>query len=191
MKAIVRFCVFMMAINSHIAFAQTLLNTAAEKSANEISPQKITIEDLDWIDKKHMDEEAIRIDKFVQSKLGISIRRDVTDLNSLQRIFDNKLVEPSDYKMLQAMGIVLGNVMQADFPSALEWKVYSDELGRSRALCVRNTANCLFPVTMLERRVEAGIRPDVKKIYHDAILSMEKYLPQVPYGGGIMYRLPR
>ncbi len=191
MKAIVRFCVFMMAINSHIAFAQTLLNTAAEKSANEISPQKITIEDLDWIDKKHMDEEAIRIDKFVQSKLGISIRRDVTDLNSLQRIFDSKLVEPSDYKMLQAMGIVLGNVMQADFPSALEWKVYSDELGRSRALCVRNTANCLFPVTMLERRVEAGIRPDVKKIYHDAILSMEKYLPQVPYGGGIMYRLPR
>lgn len=189
MKAILLFCASLMAMD--IAIAQTSLNTANEKPANEISPPKIQIEDLDWIDKKHMEEEALKIDKLFQSRLGVSVRRDLTDLNSLQRIIDNKLVEPGDYKVLQAMGIVLGNVMQADFPNALEWKVYSDELGRSRALCVRNTANCLFPITMLERRMESGIYPDVKKIYHEAILSMEKYLPQLPYGGGIMYRLPR
>ena len=189
MKAIFLFCVLVLAMN--IAIAQTSLNTANEKRVNEIAPPKTQIGDLDWIDKKHLEEETFKIDKLFQSRLGTGIRRDLTDLNSLQRIIDSKLVEPDDYKTLQAMGIVLGNVMQADFPNALEWKVYSDELGRSRALCVHNTANCLFPITMLERRMESGIYPDVKKIYHEAILSMEKYLPQLPYGGGIMYRLPR
>ncbi|PUA26459.1 MAG: hypothetical protein B0W54_22145 [Cellvibrio sp. 79] len=189
MKAIFLFCASLMAMN--IAIAQTSLNTTNAKPANEISPPKTQIEDLDWIDKKHMEDEALKIDTLFQSKLGVGIRRDLTDLNSLQRLIDNKLVEPDDYKTLQAMGIVLGNVMQADFSSALEWKVYSDELGRSRALCIRNSANCLFPITMLERRVESGIHPDVKKIYHEAILSMEEHLPRLPYGGGIMYRLPR
>ncbi len=189
MKAILLLWASLMAIN--IASAQTSLSRANEKPANQISPPKTQIEDLDWIDKKHLEDEAFNIDKLFQSRLGVGIRRDLTDLNSLQRIIDNKLVASGDYKTLQAMGIVLGNVMQADFPNTLEWKVYRDELGRSRALCVHNTANCLFPVTMLERRMESGIHPDVKKIYHEAILSMEKYLPQLPYGGGIMYRLPR
>lgn len=189
MKVIFLFCALLLAMN--IAIAQTPLNTTNEKRVNEIAPPKTQIEELDWIDKKHMEDEAFKIDELFQSRFGTSIRRDLTDLNSLQRIIDNKWVEADDYKILQAMGIVLGNVMQADFPNTLEWKVYSDDLGRSRALCVRNSANCLFPITMLERRVESGIHPDVKKIYHEAILSMEKYLPQLPYGGGIMYRLPR
>ncbi|WP_235425643.1 DUF3806 domain-containing protein [Cellvibrio mixtus] len=191
MKAILLLCVPVLLANMNIACAQTVLNTEGKKTASDIAPPKRQIEELDWIDKKHMDEAEQKINALFQAKLGTGIRHDLTDLNSLQRIFDSKLVKTDDYKTLQAMGIVLGNVMQADFPNALEWKVYSDDLGRSRALCVKNTANCLFPVTMLERRVEAGIHPDVKKIYSDAILSMEKHLPQLPYGGGIMYRLPR
>lgn len=186
---ILLFFVCLVSMSVNFAHAQTSLGTKEKKAG--ITIPEIHIEELDWIDKKHMEEEILNINTLVQSKLGVVIRRDLTDLTSLQRIIDNKLVKSDDYKTLQAMGVVLGNVMQADFPTALEWKVYSDDLGRSRALCVHNTKNCLFPVTMLQRRIESGIHPDVKKIYHDSILTMEKHLPQLPYGGGIMYKLPR
>ena len=63
--------------------------------------------------------------------------------------------------------------------------------GRSRALCVKQTSSCLFPVTMLSRRMKVGTKPDVKKIYNEAILLMQKHLPKLPYDGGIMYKLPR
>lgn len=190
MKISLLFCTGLIPFFAGITHAQTPVSTPAQTAATA-TQSKTLIEELDWIDKKHLDQQELAINELTQKKLGISIKRDLKDLDTLQRIIDTKLVASDDYKTLQAMGIVLGNIMQADFPHTLEWKAYSDELGRSRALCVRNTANCLFPVTMLERRITSGTHPEVKKIYQDAILSMEKHLPQLPYGGGIMYRLPR
>lgn len=190
MKAMLWCCIYIIALGVNSPHAQFPLHTTDKKAANTSQP-KIQIEELDWVDRNHLEQQALRINELAQGKLGVSIRRDLHDLDTLQRIIDTKLVAPDDYKTLQAMGVVLGNVMRADFPTALEWKIYRDEAGRSRALCVHTTANCLFPVTMLERRMESGIHPDVKKIYHDAILSMEQHLPRLPYGGGLMYKLPR
>jgi len=172
-----------------IALAQPS-STANEKPAltNTVT---ISVTDVGWIDKNHMEQEAGRINKLTLAKIGTPIRRDLSDLDTLQKLLDNNLVAQADYKTQQAMGIVLGNIMQADFPTALEWKIYEDSLGRSRALCVKGTSECLFPITMLSRRMELGNKPDVKKIYANAILLMEKYLPQLPYGGGIYYQLPR
>lgn len=151
----------------------------------------ITITNLEWIDQNKMEKEIASINELIQKKLGSSLRKDLSDLKTLQRIIDENLVDADDYDTQQAMGVVMGNVLLADFPQTLEWKVYRDKAGRSRAVCAKGTQECLFPVTMLSRRMEVGINPNVRKIYDDALASMASYLPQMPYGGGIMYRLPR
>jgi hypothetical protein len=155
------------------------------------SPTDANVSALGWIDENQMKQDAAKVNELTLSKIGTPIRRDLRDLDTLQKLLDQNLVAKDDYKTQQAMGIILGNVMQADFPETLEWKIYEDNIGRSRALCVKESTHCLFPITMLSRRIELGSKPDVKKIYIDAIALMEKHLPQLPYGGGIRYRLPR
>jgi hypothetical protein len=189
MKKYLFLCAGLLAAN--IAIAQTPLNIVEDKPTLSEKKKDTLIKELGWMDKNRMEQEVARVNELGQTKLGAPVRRDLSDLNTLQRIVDRELVAMDDYETQQAMGVVLGNVIQADFPNTFEWKIYEDELGRSRALCVRNTSDCLFPVTMLSRRMEVGTKPDVKKIYGDAIRLMEKHLPKLPYDGGIMYRLPR
>ncbi len=194
MKKLFGLCTFLVlsiffAFNS--ALAQTPMNVV-DKQATTIEPKKeIQIKELGWMDKNRMDQETTKVNELAQTKLGTPLRRDLSDLSTLQRIVDKELVAMDNFELQQAMGVVLGNVILADFPNTFEWKIYEDELGRSRALCVRKTNDCLFPVTMLSRRMEVGTKPDVRKIYDDALLRMEKHLPKLPYDGGIMYRLPR
>lgn len=189
MKKYLVLCASLLAAN--IALAQTPLNVVEDKPAIPEKKKDTQIRELGWMDKNRMEQEVTRVNELGQTKLGTPLRRDLSDLNTLQRIIDKELVAMDDYETQQAMGVVLGNVMLADFPNTFEWKIYEDQLGRSRALCVRNTNDCLFPVTMLSRRMEVGTKPDVKKIYNDAIMLVEKHLPKLPYDGGIMYRLPR
>jgi hypothetical protein len=163
-------------------------------SGNKKAPEEtknVVIKDLGWMDHNKMDQELTTVDELAQTKIGSTIHRDLSDIQLLQRLIDGNYVARDDYGTQQAMGVVLGNIMLADFPTTLEWKVYEDKLGRSRAVCVKNTSECLFPVTMLSRRMEVGTKPNVQKIYDDAILLLEKHLPKLPYDGGIMYRLPR
>jgi hypothetical protein len=160
--------------------------------ANPTAPKKEpVVTNIGWMDQNRMEQEVTAINELAQTKIGTPIRRDLSDLNTLQRIINEGLIGIKDYESQQALGVVLGNVMLADFPNTFEWKVYEDDLGRSRALCVKSTSECLFPVTMLSRRMEVGSKPDVQKVYNDAIQLMEKYLPKLPYDGGIMYKLPR
>ena len=172
------------------AHAQTPMNVVSKPTAT--APQKeAVITDLGWMDKNKMDKEITALSELTQTKLGAPIRTDLSDLETLQRLVDKNLVEQDDYDTQQAMGVALGNLILADFPSTFEWKIYEDEIGRSRALCVKKTSDCLFPVTMFSRRMEVGSKPNIKQIHTDAILRMEKFLPKLPYDGGIMYKLPR
>lgn len=172
------------------ASAQSPLNTASNPTV--AAPAKnVTITELSWIDNNKMGQEIAALNELTESKIGAPIRGDLSDLDTLQRLVDNNIVKPDDYKIQQAMGLALGNLILADFPSTFEWKIYQDELGRSRALCAKGTSDCLFPITMFSRRIEVGIKPDVKKIHKDAIAHMKKHLPKLPYDGGIMYKLPR
>lgn len=163
------------------------LNVGANTASNS-RDQEVSIEDLSWADRNYLEKQVATIDEIARIQLGTQVRQKLSDLELLQRIVDRGLIPQNRVQDLQAMGVVLGNVMIADIP-ALEWKVYQDSLGRSRALCAKGSRECLFPVTMLSRRMEKGAKPDVKKVYEDAIELMADYLPQYPYGGGIMRKL--
>ncbi|MGV8838371.1 DUF3806 domain-containing protein [Cellvibrio sp.] len=173
-----------------ITNAQTPLNVVSEPTP-VAPPKDVVIKELGWMDKNKMEQELTKLSELTQTKLGTPIRKDLSDLDTIQRLVDKNLVEQDDYETQQAMGLALGNLILADFPNTFEWKIYEDEIGRSRALCVKKTSDCLFPITMLSRRMEVGTKPDVKKIHTDAIMRMEKHLPKLPYDGGIMYKFPR
>lgn len=149
-------------------------------------PYKIS--EMGWVDHNFINKQVASIDELARKNLGTEVRQNLSDLELLQRIVDNGLIDQDDTQQLQAMGAVLGNVMTADVP-ALEWKIYEDNVGRSRALCAKGSDQCLFPMTMLSRRMETGLKPDVSKIYEEAIGLLSDYLPQYPYGGGVMRKL--
>jgi hypothetical protein len=138
------------------------------------------IEDLSWMDRNFLTQQVERIDNLARQRFGTPVRGNKSDLQLLQRIVDARLIADDDVQTQQALGIVLGNVMLAEVPH-LEWKIYEDRLGRSRALCVRNTRECLFPVTMLSRRMELGMLPSVENIYNYALQRIGNLLPRDPY----------
>lgn len=143
---------------------------------------EVKISDFAWIDRNHMEQQVKRIDDLARTRVGSQVRGDRTDLETLQRIIDRDLIDKDDSLELQALGAVLGNVMAAEIDE-LEWKIYEDEKGRSRALCVENTQECLFPITMLSRRMSVGLKPDVQRIYDTSMEIIEPHLPEMPYGG--------
>lgn len=134
---------------------------------------------LTWADRAEFERWVDAVERIGQRHYGQSLRHDSSDLQLLQRIADDGRIKPDDREKLQGLGVVLGNVLQREL--GLEWKAYEDTRGRSRALCVPNTSDCLFPVTMLSRRLEVGVPVDVNKIYSDAVAAIEPYLPGTPY----------
>lgn len=141
---------------------------------------QVRIEDFTQTDHNHMRSQVQSIETLVQMRMGTRLRGDLSDLSTLQTIIDRGLIEQDDMLRLQALGAVLGNVMAAEVEQ-LRWKIYEDEEGRSRALCVVNTEHCLFPVTMLSRRMAVGLKPNVQEIYNNALELVAPYLPQKPY----------
>lgn len=137
------------------------------------------IYDLNWLDRNHLENQVESIDELARTSLGTQIRNNRDDLELLQRIVNKGLINQKERLKLQAMGAVLGNLLVQEL--GLEWKIYEDELGRSRAACVKNTEHCLFPVTMLSRRMEVGIIVNVRTIYDNAVDIITPYLPKSPY----------
>lgn len=151
---------------------------------------KLVIEDLGWMDRNYLAQQVEKIDTLARTRLGTELRSDLSDLTVLQQIVDRELIGSKDTESLQALGAVMANIMLIDVPS-LEWKIYKDSVGRSRALCAKNTKECLFPMTMLSRRMEVGLKPDVKKVYEESLSLLDEYVAQIPYGGGPERRLRR
>jgi len=143
---------------------------------------QIHIDDFSQTDHNHMRQQVQSIETLVQMRMGTRLRGDLSDLSTLQTIVDRELIERDDLLRLQALGAVLGNVMAAEVEQ-LHWKIYEDEQGRSRALCVANTQHCLFPVTMLSRRMTVGLKPNVQEVYRNALELIAPHLPQQPYTG--------
>jgi len=115
------------------------------------------------------------IDQLARRHLGTQIHHDMRDLDMLQGIIDGKVIGADESAKLQAMGVVLGNLLEKNLN--LDWMSYEDEVGYSRALCVTGTQHCLFPITMLSRRLEVGLDVNVKNVYSNAVELIDPYIP--------------
>ena len=135
----------------------------------------VLIEPLTAIDRQFMADQRMRVEQLAnrlgRGLTGVADR----DLNTLQRILDERLVPAEDTLTLQALGVVLGDLLGDRLD--MDWVVYRDNKGRSRALRYRQMDVYLFPITMISRRQEGGSERRLKPLFDDTVRDMRLLLP--------------
>ena len=138
------------------------------------------IGELSMLDKQYMEQQRDLLDQLTRSNFGRQLNGNKdNDLELLQRLLDAGLVKPDQTRELQAMGIVMGDLLAKEL--GLDWVIYEDKQGRSRALRYQQTDNYLFPATMIARRREVHNTEPVADIYRRADQSMRAVIPPLPF----------
>ena len=101
------------------------------------------------------------------------LTEDESDLGRLQVLIDRRAIRKADVETWQALGVVFGDVLVG--AHGLKWVMYEDELGASKALQWRDTANFVFPVTVFSKRVQFNESIDVASIYANISADIEAF----------------
>lgn len=138
------------------------------------------IGELSFTDRQYMTQQRSSLDDLARAKLGsqFSGNKD-RDLALLQTLLDRNLVRGDQTEELQSMGVIMGDLLAKEL--AMQWVIYEDAIGRSRALRYKNTDNYLFPMTMISRRREVGNVATVSDIYQRALDLIKPHLPALPF----------
>ena len=135
---------------------------------------------LTIVDQQYMGQQRDAVNELVERNFGGRFNGATEhDLALLQRLLDRQLVRPDQTQELQALGIILGDLLAADLD--MHWVVYEDKVGRSRALRYKESEEYLFPVTMISRRREADNRETVSDIYQKAYDIIDGRKPPRPF----------
>ena len=131
-------------------------------------------------DRRQMERQRQIASELARRHLGLALSgRSLEELDTLQRLLDRADLEPDQTSELQALGLALGDLMQRYL--GLEWVVYEDEKGRSRALRVPGSRDSFFfPVTMISRRIEGGAPVDVKALFEKTREAVRAQRPLPP-----------
>jgi len=141
---------------------------------------EVEIGELSYIDKTYMQQQRERIAQLSERNLGRKLNgTQDNDLDILQQLLDRKLVTAEQTLELQALGVIMGDLLASDM--GLDWVIYEDKLGRSRALRYQQTDNYLFPITMISRRREVDNTETVAEIYQRAQASMAAVIEPLPF----------
>lgn len=129
-----------------------------------IANQPAKIERLSASDESSLQRQRNIIERLVNENFGrVDLDGGPTDIYYLQKLFDRGLVEKNDEFDLQAMGVVLGDVMARNL--GLKWVKVEDRYGKSRALQFEDSQHLFFPITMISRRVKAQRPVNVQALY--------------------------
>ncbi len=164
--------------------SSTFFSTAssAQENAATINTQNPfpRVRELNWLNQQFLIKQRQRIEGISRRYLGQSLQTGTRNLPLLQRIVDENRIEHDDKLALQALGVVLGDILVHQH-AKLAWFVYEDEQGSSHAVCLEGSEHCLFPVTMISRRVEVGAPVNVAKIYEKSVEMIKPTLPKLPF----------
>ena len=135
----------------------------------------VLVEPLTAIDRQFMTEQRGRVEALA-NRLGRGLTgNEDRDLDTLQRLLDERMVPASDTLTLQAMGLVFGDLLSDRL--SMQWVVYRDRKGRSRALRYRELDVFLFPMTMISRRQEAGSDRRLRPLFDETVAETRPLLP--------------
>ena len=156
-------------------FILPALSLCASWSVAQSPNFDVLIEPLTAVDRQFMAEQRVRVEQLA-NRLGRGLTGVVDrDLDTLQRILDERMVPAEDTLTLQAMGLVFGDLLGERLD--MDWVVYRDSKGRSRALRYRQIDVYLFPVTMISRRQEGGSERRLKPLFEDTVRDTRPLLP--------------
>ena len=158
-----------------VLFTLPALSVCTDWSVAQNPNFDVLIESLTAIDRQFMADQRMRVEglanRLGRGLTGVADR----DLDTLQRILDDRLVPAEDTLTLQAMGMVFGDLLGEHLD--MDWVVYRDHKGRSRALRYRKMDVYLFPVTMISRRQEGGSERRLKPLFDDTARDTRLLLP--------------
>jgi hypothetical protein len=138
------------------------------------------IGELSNMDLQFMAEQRQSLQDLAAVNLGRQFSGDKErDLDLLQTLLDEQLVRADQVRELQAMGVIMGDLLAADLD--MHWVIYEDAEGRSRALRYGKSDNYLFPITMIARRREVGNQTSVQEIYQKAYDIINDSRPALPF----------
>ena len=141
---------------------------------------QVRVSELTPLDRQYMQDQRDSIENLARRHTGSGFDGSRSnDIPLLQRLLEERRVRADEVEKLQAMGMLLGDVLAAQLD--MHWVIYEDALGRSRALRYRETDNYLFPVTMISRRRAAGNDRPVQEIYDKAVSLIEPIREKLPY----------
>jgi len=156
-------------------FILPALSLCASWSVAQSPNFDVLIEPLTAVDRQFMADQRMRVEQLA-NRLGRGLTGVVDrDLDTLQRILDERMVPAEDTLTLQAMGVVFGDLLGERLD--MDWVVYRDNKGRSRALKYRQIDVYLFPVTMISRRQEGGSERRLKPLFDDTVRDTRPLLP--------------
>ena len=166
-----------MALKHALAVFLLLIASSAHLALAQPYPR---IENLSEVDLNYMEQQRNNLRDIAATHLGrqFSGHRE-RDLALLQNMLDQRLVGSDQLSEMQAMGIIMGDLLAAEFD--MDWVVYTDQAGRSRALRYRDGDFFLYPVTMISRRRTAGDMTPVSGIYDRAARLVEANMPARPF----------
>lgn len=98
-------------------------------------------------------------------------------LTILDTILRNKWVEPTETWKLQSLGITFGDALAEKM--GLIWVAVEDEHGRDPALQDPGTTIVMFPLTTISKRIERGETVDVRDLFAQACLTIERLKAEV------------
>ena len=137
----------------------------------------VKVEPLTAIDRQYMSQQRNATEQLA-NRLGRRLTGDAErDIDTLQRLLDEGWVRQSDTETLQGMGMVMGDLLAKRLD--MDWVVYRDTKGRSRALRYRDTDTFLFPITMISRRHESGSDRRLRSLYDETV---SETIPRLPGG---------
>ena len=136
--------------------------------------------DLTNVDWQFMAQQQETMQDLAMMNLGRQFNGDrKLDLELLQALLDKQLVRPDQVRELQAMGVIMGDLLAAEL--GMRWVLYEDNVGRSRALRYQESDTLLFPITMIARRREEGNMTSVVGIYQKASNIIAKSTAAFPF----------
>ncbi|CAH0990484.1 hypothetical protein SIN8267_00576 [Sinobacterium norvegicum] len=150
-------------------FSPASLALTEQHSITELAPN----------DQRYLQYQRQRINDLFMSQLGQNIRGDKSDLIAMQKLIDQHIIKRDDTLMNQALGVVFGDLLAKDLN--MKWVVYTDQIGRSRALQLGHSEYLLFPVSIISRRTDAGITPDIQQLYRQTVERIQPHITKNPY----------
>jgi hypothetical protein len=156
------------------------LSLALLLAVGAVASDAVRISEISYLDRQYMTQQRTVMEDLTRRHFGRTFNgnRD-NDLGLLQRLLDQRLVRGDQTRELQAMGVIMGDLLAAEL--SLHWVVYQDELGRSRALRDGDTDTYQFPITMISRRREVDNRTPVAEIYAKARAAVIDNRPALPF----------
>ena len=138
------------------------------------------VRELNFMNYQFLDKQRKIADDLLRAKLGRQFTQTRSDMALIQRMIDRGYLDDADITTRQAFGVVLGDVF-VDRHKNLNWQVFEDELGASHAVCVDDSSHCIFPITMISRRMEAGLTPNISHLFDMNFAAIQPFLPKLPY----------